>query len=121
MHNHMYLEREQLIEDMEDDELRFDFLESHEVILPNNICKNIDMEQFLHGHCLLFAYRLQEEFGYELLFDYEDESCEHLVHAYCCGKENGNVYFIDIRGITDACENEKQMVLSVLERVILKL
>lgn len=65
----------------------------------------LDIEQYLHGDCHLFAYALNVIFDYpiELCIDSEDmeTQSEVLVHAYC----KFNNKFIDIRGISNDIEH----------------
>lgn len=57
----------------------------------------MEIEQYMHGDCHIFALGLQEEFGYKIQFalDYdEDLGKEVLIHAYCVDGEDK----IDIEG-----------------------
>lgn len=105
MNNLFYLERKQNTGDFEED-LGFNFMDSVEIIHPgpNEKRENINFYEFLHGYCDVFAYRLREKFGYDICFDYEDEDCSQLIHAYCTVTVGNKTYWIDCRGITDDYE-----------------
>lgn len=66
---------------------------------------DLDIVQYLHGDCHLFAYALNVVFDYpiELCIDSEDmeTQSEVLVHAYC--KLDNK--FIDVRGISNDIEH----------------
>lgn len=100
MHNLFYLKKDQNTIDFKKD-VDFDFMDSVEFIWPDGTCENIDMYVFLHGFCDVFAYRLREKYDYDICFNYEDEECTQLIHAYCVCTINDKLYYIDIRGITD--------------------
>lgn len=65
----------------------------------------LEIEQYLHGDCHLFAYALSVVFDYpiELCIDSEDmeTQSEVLIHAYC----KFNNTFIDIRGQSTSIEH----------------
>lgn len=55
-----------------------------------------DAGVFLQGSCQLFAYALNEKFGYNIMEIKQPPSC----HYFCEIIRNGTKFWVDIRGIT---------------------
>ena len=58
----------------------------------------MNLETYMHGDCHLFALALHQEFGYDMVYVFDEMDIEVqsevLIHAYCKTK-NG---FVDARG-----------------------
>ena len=59
----------------------------------------MNLENYLHGECHLFALALHQVFGYEMVFVFDEMDSEVetevLIHAYC---KNGE-HCVDARGV----------------------
>lgn len=74
--------------------------------LNNLTIKNtkINAFKYLHGDCHEFSIALNKLFGYPIVLWTEfDENIEEnvLIHAFNIIKQDSNIYFVDIRDITD--------------------
>lgn len=59
-------------------------------------CEYSDAKVFLQGSCQLFAYALNEKFGYNIVEIKQGISC----HYFCTLYRNGTHFLADVRGIT---------------------
>lgn len=92
-----YIELEELRED--DKTANWGFLENTSIDNPftNDEEYNMNAFDFLHGFCNVFAYALNQMFGFDIKVMNNKDG---LVHAFCTATVNGETAYIDVRGIT---------------------
>lgn len=83
----------------------FFLLDDYEEALENTDIKGyVSALDLLHGECQEFALALNKIFDYKIIIwiDYDqDIDGDALLHAFNAIEVQGEIYYIDIRGITD--------------------
>lgn len=77
----------------------YDFLST---LIINN--KQFNALKYLHGNCHEFSIALYKEFGYPIVLwtEYDEHIDEMiLIHAFNIIQQDNNIYYADIRGITN--------------------
>lgn len=63
-----------------------------------------DAQVFANGSCHLFAYALNEKYGYEII-ESRSMICTAQCHFFCCTKLNNQIIYLDVRGATTNCDD----------------